>query len=84
MLTGVVLSASVSKNPAQATVRMVVRLMDVASGELINGAVATGTAQHIGLDFAEEDVLLDEALSRAAFDARQKMERYTIPESALS
>jgi hypothetical protein len=83
VLTGVVLSARVTKNPAQATVRMVVRLMDVASGELINGAVATGTAQHIGLDSAEEDVLLDEALSRAAFDARQRMERYTIPEGTV-
>lgn len=78
VLTGDVLSARVTRNPTQATVRMVVRLMDVSSGELINGAVATGTASHIGLE-AAEDVLLDEALSRAAFDARQRMERFQLP-----
>ena len=74
VLTGEVLSARVTSNPAQATVRIVIRLLDVASGELVNGAVATGTASHIGLD-AAEDVLPDEALSRAAFDGRQRMER---------
>jgi hypothetical protein len=82
VLTGDVLSARVTQNPAQATVRMVVRLLDVASGELVNGAVATGTASHIGLDTAE-DVILDEALSRAAFDARQRMERYQLPEGTV-
>src|SRR5947209_3153027 len=64
VLTGDVLSASVSQNPAEARVKIVVKLMDVGSGELVNGAVATGTASHIGLDNAQ-DVLLDEALSKA-------------------
>jgi hypothetical protein len=82
VLTGDVLSARRTSNPAQATIRMVVRLLDVASGELINGAVATGTASHIGLETAE-DVLLDEAISRAAFDARQRMERYQLPEGTV-
>jgi hypothetical protein len=82
VLTGDVLSARVTSNPAQATVKIVARLRDVASGELINGAVASGIASHIGLD-AAEDVLLDEALSRAAFDARQKMERTQIPEGTV-
>lgn len=82
VLTGDVTSVRVSQNPAQATVRMVVRLMDVGSGELINGAVATGTASHIGLESAQ-DVLLDEALSKAAFQARQSMERTQLPEGTV-
>lgn len=82
VLTGDVLSASVSQNPAEARVKIVVRLMDVGSTELVNGAVATGTASHIGLENAQ-DVLLDEALSKAAFDARQSMERYQLPEGTI-
>ena len=78
VLIGRILSASVSNNPAQATVRMAVELMDAGSSELINGAVATGTASHIGLENAQ-DVLLDEALSKAAFTARQDMERFQLP-----
>src|SRR5262249_26298577 len=82
VLTGVVLSASSAQNPATARVKMTIRLMDVGSGELVNGAVSTGTASHIGLDNAQ-DVLLDEALSKAAFDARQSMERYQLPEGTI-
>src|SRR5205085_5217704 len=40
------------------------------------------TASHIGLENAQ-DVLLDEALSKAAFDARQSMERYQLPEGTI-
>src|SRR5207244_9838768 len=61
---------------------IVVEVMDVGSGELINGAVATGTASHIGLENAQ-DVLLDEALSKAAFNARQNMERFQLPEGTV-
>src|SRR5260370_34274439 len=53
VLIGRITSASVSSNPAQATVRIVVELMDVGSGEVINGAGATGTASHIGLQNAQ-------------------------------
>jgi hypothetical protein len=82
VLIGHITSASVSNNPAQASVRIVVELLDVGAGELINGAVATGTASHIGLENAS-DVLLDEALSKAAFDARQTMERYQLPQGTV-
>jgi hypothetical protein len=82
VLTGEIRAAQITQNPTQVRVTMVVRLLDVASGELINGAVATGTAQHIGLDGAQ-DVLLDEALTKAAFDARQRMERYQLPSGTV-
>jgi hypothetical protein len=52
VLTGEIRAAQITQNPTQVRVTMVVRLLDVASAELINGAVATGTAQHIGLDGA--------------------------------
>jgi len=82
VLVGDVTSARVTDHPAQATVRIVVRLVDANSGEMVNGAVETAVASHIGLD-AAQDVLLDEALSKAAYQARHTMETYQLPEGTV-
>src|SRR3989442_2462505 len=78
VLIGRITAASIASNPAQATVRIGVEVMDVRSGELINGAVATGAASPIGLGNGQ-DVLPDQAVSKAAVNARQNSDRDQLP-----
>jgi hypothetical protein len=83
IVTGEVIGARVTQNPAQASVTIVVRVTDVASQELINGAVTTGTSSpRVGYT-GNTDVLLDEAVSKAAYLARQSLDRYQLPEGTV-
>jgi hypothetical protein len=83
VVTGEVIGARVTQNPAQASVTTVVRVTDVASQELINGAVTTGTSSpRVGYT-GNTDVLLDEAVSKAAYLARQSLDRYQLPEGTV-
>ena len=80
---GTVTEATVSQNPPQASVRIRVVVEDVDSGVLINGAIAEG-ASNPRMGFAGEvDVLLEEALAKAAFRAREQMDRFRLPEGTV-
>jgi hypothetical protein len=76
VIVGEVLSVKLMENPAQATVQVAIQAFDRASAEMVNGAVATGkSAPRIGYT-GDTSILIDEALSNAAFLARQHAERY--------
>lgn len=67
----------------QVTATLRIELTDRASGELVNGAIAAGESG-IRPDFSgAEDVLLDEALNRAAFSAVRTMNERILPEGTV-
>lgn len=70
---------SVTRNDQhQVTVVVAVRVTDVASGELINGALAEGTsAPRPG--GGDEDDYVNEAIRKAAFAAVNRMARFNLP-----
>jgi hypothetical protein len=83
VIIGDVLSVKTTENPAQATVTIAVQVMDPASQEMINGAVAVGrSAPRIGYT-GDMSLLIDEALSNAAFLGRQSMERFQLVEGTV-
>lgn len=82
---GVVTRASIEGNPRRARATVVVLLMDANSGELANGAAATGYASlspGSSSAQAEQDALL-RALSNAAFSAVRTMNNYTLPQATV-
>lgn len=83
VVTGEIVGARVTQRPPQASITMAVRVMDVASRELINGALVTGTSTPRPGYTGGTDVLLDEAVSKAAFLARESLERFQLPEGTV-
>lgn len=83
VVTGEILSARVTERPAQASVTVSVRVMDVASRELINGAVVTASSASRPGYSGGTDVLLDEAINKAAFLARESLGRFQLPEGTV-
>ncbi len=62
---------------------LVVQMIDEASGEIINGAIQTGTsAARVGFT-ADDDALILEAINNAAFLAVKTMVDYIIPEATV-
>jgi hypothetical protein len=83
MIEGDVTSLKVKGNPRTAEVEMIVRMVDVASGEFINGAVTTGVSRlRIG-DNPDDDRLVEEAVNDAAYKAVKTMVDYIIPEATV-
>jgi len=83
VIVGEVVSVRIAENPAQATVTLAMQIMDRSSQEMINGAVVTGrSAPRIGYT-GDTSVLIDEALSNAAFQAVQAATRYQIVEGTV-
>ncbi|MDH7482657.1 MAG: hypothetical protein QHH26_11895 [Armatimonadota bacterium] len=73
----------IDKDKNQAEVRLKVAMRDVASGELVNGAIAVGRSYpHVGYT-ADEDKLLVEAISDAARIAVETMVQYILPEATV-
>ena len=68
---------------ARASATLAVQLIDQASGEVINGAVQTGTSSaRVGYT-ADPDALITEAVSKAAFLVVKTMVDYVIPEATV-
>jgi len=67
----------------RALVTLVVRMIDQASGEIINGAVQTGTAQARAGATTDDDKLITEAIDNAAYMAVNTMINYIIPEATV-
>ncbi|MDR3710259.1 MAG: hypothetical protein P4L33_18335 [Capsulimonadaceae bacterium] len=70
---------SITRNDKhQVQVVVAVRVTDVASGELINGALAQGTsAPRYGT--VDEDAYVGEAIRKAAFAAVERIKRFNLP-----
>ena len=67
----------------RAAVTLVLQLIDVSSGEVINGAVQTGSSSaRVGYS-ADDDELITEAVNNAAFLCVKTMVDYIIPEATV-
>jgi len=85
MLQGAIKSVQLAGNgpSRRASVSLVVQMIDQASGEIINGAVQTGTSSaHVGYT-ADDNALVTEAVNGAAFLAVRTMIDYVIPEATV-
>jgi hypothetical protein len=79
VVTGEVLSIVKHNNPTEFVATVAVRVTDVASGELVNGALARGSVHAPPGVPPDEDMLVGEAISQAAFTAVQRMSIYNLP-----
>lgn len=85
VLEGAVKSVQLTGSGAtkRASATLVVQLIDQASGEVINGAVQSGSSSaRVGYT-ADDDALITEAISKAAFLAVKTMVDYVIPEATI-
>lgn len=67
----------------RAAVTVVVRMIDQASGEVINGAVQTGHSNARVGAAVDDDRLISEAINNAAFQAVREIIDYIIPEATI-
>ena len=81
---GDITDARVTTTPdTRAYVKLQVVVEDIRTGELINGAVAEGySTPRMGFS-GDADVLLEEALGKAAFKAREFMDKFRLPEGTV-
>lgn len=83
MIEGEIAAIRVKGSPKRADVTLVVRMVDVASGELINGALVTGSSQlRVGYT-ADDQQLVTEAIDDACYQAVRAMVGYIIPEATV-
>ncbi len=83
MLEGEIKSVVTSKEPPRVSVTLVLRMVDVASGELMNGAIVTGSSSpRVGYT-GDLDTLTTEAINDAAYLAVKTMVDYIIPEATV-
>ncbi|MCS7300508.1 MAG: CsgG/HfaB family protein, partial [Fimbriimonadales bacterium] len=83
IITGEVNAVNFVGSPKQAQVVITVRVIDIASGEPINGAVATGFSNRRPGYAGDDDTLVQEAIRNAAFEAIRIINNYTIPEATV-
>lgn len=84
VVTGEVSSIKVDKGKKRAEVRVAVRMLDCASGEWCNGAIATGTSNpRIGYTADKDTDWVIEAINNAARKAVETMTQYIIPEATI-
>jgi len=83
MMEGEIASVVTTKDPARVSVTLVLRMIDVASGELINGATVVGNSSPRVGDTADLDTLVTEAVNNAAYLAVKNMVEYIIPEATV-
>jgi TolB-like protein len=85
MVEGSIRSAQVRGQGAsrRAAVTIIVRMLDQASGEVINGGIQTGYSNpRVGYD-CDDDTLITEAIDNAAFLVVKTMAEYIIPEATV-
>lgn len=81
---GDITDARVTTSPdTRAYVKIQVLVEDIRTGELVNGAIADAySTPRMGFS-GDADVLLEEALGKAAFKAREFMDRFRLPEGTV-
>ncbi len=80
--TGTVETVTFSDNPRRATVSVVVEVVDRISGELINGAVASGTSTPRPIP-TDDDTLVNQAVENADFDAVRQITTFNLPRATV-
>ena len=83
IVTGEVLAVTQKTDPAQVQAVVAVRVTDVASGELINGALAEGLSTPRPGAVIDQDTMVNEALGKAAFAAVKQITSYQLPEPTI-
>lgn len=84
VIYGTVTDARVTTGASpQAYAAIQVFVEDLGTGVLINGAVAEGSSTPRPGASGDADVLLEEALGKAAFKAREFMDRFRLPEGTV-
>jgi hypothetical protein len=83
IVAGTVEAITFVGSPKQAQVTLTVKLIDIASGEPVNGAVATGFSNPRPGYSGDDDTLVLEAIRNAAFEAVRTIQNYTIPEATV-
>ncbi len=85
MLEGAIKSVQIAGSgpTRRASVTLVVQMVDKASGEIINGAVETGTSSARVAYVPGDDVLITEAINKAAWLVVKTMVDYIIPEATV-
>lgn len=83
VVTGEITSIKVDGNK-KAEARITVKMLDVASGVWMNGAIATGSSNpRIGYTADKDTDLIIEAINNAARQAVESMVQYIIPEATI-
>lgn len=80
---GQVYAVTFSENPRQARVGLRVEMRDTASGEMINGAIVTASSGARPGFTGDSQVLVDEALRKAAFQAVLEMAQNKLPRGTV-
>lgn len=83
IIAGEVSAVTFVGSPKQALVTLSVRVIDIASGEPVNGAVATGRSNPRPGYAGDDDTLIQEAVRNAAFEAVRIIQTATIPEATV-
>ncbi len=83
IVAGDVEAITFTGSPKQAQVTLTVKVIDVASGEPVNGAVVTGSSNPRPGYSGDDDTLVLEAVRNAAFEAVRTILNYTIPEATV-
>ena len=81
--TGEVAAVSFSNNPRQATVSVVIRVIDTTSGEMINGAISQGVSNPRTLNNTDDDALVNQAIDNAAFAAVKQITAFNLPKATI-
>ena len=84
VLSGDVTEITIGGNPKRAKVTLSLRLTDVVTGELANGTLAAGFSSPPppGAD-VDDETLVNQALSDAAFNAVRNINNYTLPTATI-
>jgi hypothetical protein len=82
--SGDVTNIGFTEKPRRAKVSVSVRLTDVVSGELVNGAIETGYSSipPAGMQ-PDDESLINQAISDAAYNAIKTVNNYTLPEATV-
>lgn len=83
MVTGEVASVTFSNKPRRATATVVIRVVDVSTGELINGALVQGTSTPRAIGSNDDDALVNQAIDNASFLAVRQIEAFTLPKATI-
>ena len=82
--SGDVTNVTFTDNPRRARVTLSVRLTDVTSGELANGAITTGYSSPAPAGYQTDDeTLINQGVQDAAFGAIKEINNYTLPEATI-
>ncbi len=82
--SGDIVDVSFQENPRRARISLSVRLTDVVTGELANGAIETGFSAPSAPGFTPDDeALLSDAIQNASFNAVRTITSYSLPSATI-